>query len=432
MCVTRTRLEEASSQTHQSEKVDHIGAYTSVVTGGRNSGFENSVKKRDLLLKEGLEATKRWRNNIKDAIATYLNSSQHKSIMLVLTMCNIMTLALYGTGSWNKGDGSFEFMLDVVSVTFMVVFFLEIGFRILCFGWKDFWYVNDDFFQQCTNRFDFRVNGLTLFVAAIAVITKISQNKKLWFDPWKKPNSDGSITSNDWTRLVLALPLLRAFSTIRLIRDIVMGMITVFPQYVHVFVLLVMTFYFYACLGCLLFASEFKYNQSYEIPDANFNSMLDSIITLFQLFVGEAWNDVLQAALNTGKTVQALSYFISYSIIMTMLFTNLVIGIICSGYESISDVRKEQIKEGGIGAKISVAEITAALREGETTKRRLNLEYNMRGAIHLRRSPQFQKEGDGIEVEEKHLYTMAEMVAAKSATRNIQRLSGRSGKKETL
>ena len=61
MCVTRTRLEEASSQTHQSEKVDHIGAYTSVVTGGRNSGFENSVKKRDLLLKEGLEATKRWR-----------------------------------------------------------------------------------------------------------------------------------------------------------------------------------------------------------------------------------------------------------------------------------------------------------------------------------------------------------------------------------
>ena len=70
MCVTRTRLEEASSQTHQSEKVDKIGAYTSVVAGGRNSGFENSVKKRDLLLKEGLEATKRWRNNIKDAIAT--------------------------------------------------------------------------------------------------------------------------------------------------------------------------------------------------------------------------------------------------------------------------------------------------------------------------------------------------------------------------
>ena len=70
MCVTRTRLEEASSQTHQSEKVDKIGAYNSVVAGGRNSGFENSVKKRDLLLKEGLEATKRWRNNIKDAIAT--------------------------------------------------------------------------------------------------------------------------------------------------------------------------------------------------------------------------------------------------------------------------------------------------------------------------------------------------------------------------
>jgi hypothetical protein len=69
----------------------------------------------------------------------------------------------------------------------------------------------------------------------------------------------------------------------------VMGMLTVFPQYVHVFTLLGVVLYFYAVLGCFLFASDFKYNQSYEIPDANFNSMLDSLITLFQLFVGEAW-----------------------------------------------------------------------------------------------------------------------------------------------
>ena len=57
---------------------------------------------------------------------------------------------------------------------------------------------------------------------------------------------------------------------------------------------------FYGALGCLLFASDFKYNVDYELPDANFNSFLDSIMTLFQLFVGEAWNDVMEAAMNTG------------------------------------------------------------------------------------------------------------------------------------
>lgn len=59
---------------------------------------------------------------------------------------------------------------------------------------------------------------------------------------------------NDWSRIILALPLMRAFSTIRLLRDVVMGMITVIPSYVHVFTLLVIAFYFYSALGCLLFA----------------------------------------------------------------------------------------------------------------------------------------------------------------------------------
>ena len=72
----------------------------------------------------------------------------------------------------------------------------------------------------------------------------------------------------------------------------------------------------------------------------------------------------MQAALNTGKTMQALGYFISYSVIMTMLFTNLVIGIICSGYESISDIRKEHKEQQGKDAKISVKDITSALKEG--------------------------------------------------------------------
>ena len=56
-----------------------------------------------------------------------------------------------------------------------------------------------------------------------------------------------------------------------------------------------------AAIGCFLFASEMKYNANYHITMANFNSMLDSILTLFQLFVGAGWNGVLYAAMQTGK-----------------------------------------------------------------------------------------------------------------------------------
>ena len=168
--------------------------------------------------------------------------------------------------------------------------------------------------------------------------------------------------------------------------------------------------------------------------------MLDSLITLFQLFVGEAWNDILQAGLNTGKTVQALSYFVSYSILMTMLFTNLLIGIICSGYESISDVRKEHQE-----AKIPVSVITSALKEGETTNRRLQLIYNRRGTIFLRRTPEYQaiyeltaegaekkRQREEEEEERKDSATMLAVLAVKNAGRKLKSMHKDMHSKKTM
>ena len=289
MCVTnnllenKTLIDSGTSNTNNTSSADSL--YEPVERNQQKLSSSTSFKMGGKEI-DPAEAMQRWKNSIRDAFAIYLNSKQHKSIMLVLTMCNIMCLALYGTGD---DHGAFENILDILSICFMIIGFVEIGLRIFCFGWRDFWHVNDDFFQQCANRFDFYVNCLTLFVIVIAVVSKIGQSESLEFQRWNQLSGSSTVKSNDWTRLILAVPILRAFSTIYLIRDIVMGMLTVFPQYVHVFTLLGVVLYFYAVLGCFLFASDFKYNQSYEIPDANFNSMLDSLITLFQLFVGEAW-----------------------------------------------------------------------------------------------------------------------------------------------
>ena len=73
-----------------------------------------------------------------------------------------------------------------------------------------------------------------------------------------------------------------------------------------------------------------------ELPRDRVKPVEGSTLTLFHLFVGESWNDVLYAGINTGDTIWAIVYFGSFVFLVTLLFTNLLIGVICSGYETIS------------------------------------------------------------------------------------------------
>ena len=367
------------------------------------------------------------------SLEKYFYSTTHRHIVLMCLVVHTIALMLYGQGTNTTGADAYlmaEDQLDFLCAGFVVLWIIEIVARIFCVGPQSFWSLNDDFFRQQANRFDVGVMSITIGIVIASSVCKLTGvttgnthgGPVVWFVKW------GSIGGyNDWSRLALAIPLLRMFSTIRRIRDTTMGLLTVLPSYTHVITLLLCVVYFYAVVGCFLFASEMKYNTNYHIPMSNFNSMLDSILTLFQLFVGAGWNGVLYAAMQTGKEFEALVFFISYTLLITLLFTNLIIGVICSGFEAVNEARKqnlaraarirvmkaeltsisnvEQLEDfdleddrdsNGDGDKnvsiedteyeedeededdldkVSVAAITAALKEGETPDRQLKLSY---------------------------------------------------------
>ena len=121
------------------------------------------------------------------------------------------------------------------------------------------------------------------------------------------------------------------------------------------------------------FGGTFKYLNNYDIPQANFNSMLDSLFTLIQLFVGEAWNTVMLAAIDSmGKS--ALLFFVSYVVITTLLLTNLLMGVIISGYGNIVEIQNDA-EEKNV-KKIPTKAIATALREGKITEPRLEFTYH--------------------------------------------------------
>ena len=107
-----------------------------------------------------------------------------------------------------------------------------------------------------------------------------------------------------------------------------------------------------------------------EIRQANFNSS-NSAITLLQVFIGEGWNDIMTASVEAGYTIQVL-FFLAFVITETLLFTNLLVGILVNAYDAVDGLRKHVQRHGG---KVSTRLMTSALQEGFASKRFLHLYY---------------------------------------------------------
>jgi hypothetical protein len=126
----------------------------------------------------------------------------------------------------------------------------------------------------------------------------------------------------------------------------------------------------------MMFGGRFRFltGDEYDMPNANFNSFLDGYTVLFQLFVGEAWNGILHAAMDSGGSDQGpwiVVYYFTYTFILTIVFSNLLIGVVISGYSAVYDLRKG-MPEGG---KIATRAVQDCLLEGEETQMRMSLKY---------------------------------------------------------
>ena len=97
--------------------------------------------------------------------------------------------------------------------------------------------------------------------------------------------------------------------------------------------------YDYAIVGLWWFGSKLEAVPSdvYSIgADANFTTFFNSVALLFQLMVGESWNDVMVAAIYATHSLAPMWYFVSYIILLLLLLANVLTGIICDRF-SVSD-----------------------------------------------------------------------------------------------
>lgn len=66
----------------------------------------------------------------------------------------------------------------------------------------------------------------------------------------------------------------------------------------------------------------------------NFDSFLQSLLTLYQMLVGAAWSVTMSSSLLTFSANSGfMLYFVSFVLLVGVLFANLFLGIVISSFE---------------------------------------------------------------------------------------------------
>ena len=211
------------------------------------------------------------------------------------------------------------------------------------------------------NRFDFGVMCLSLIPLVVRLAGEVFEDVSF-------------LQSDLWVPAALMMPALRLFSGIEKIRVLWFSLLVILPRYQNIFVLLFLGMYQFACIGCWMLAGRFRYlagnTWSWE-PQANFNSMLDAIATLFQLFIGESWYKVKDAAHETNGGFIML-YFLAFCLFFTVLFANVIVGVVLSSFGVIDHLQEVEAD----GHKLNVREFEEVtqghVKEFEEMRLRIN------------------------------------------------------------
>lgn len=289
-----------------------------------------------------------WRREtvrrLRRKLASHLLSRTHESVTALLCFSHLFVFLLYcqvPDRDAKTEDFQFPIMkdtLDTFALIFAVYWFLEVGARIFAFRWGNFWHVSSDFFREFGNRFDLVISALSILGLVFIEILSLEDVRGREVDKGKLQ------------RIASLIQLLRLFSSIRVVRTTFFSILQILPMYKHVLGLVFLIVYFFNTLGVIMLSGRFQFLpvSYYDMPEANFNSFLNGFFTLYLMFIGEAWNDVMAAAEDVSPLARrwvVMAYFFAYVFLLTIIFANLLIGVIINGYASLNQLLAQARKD---------------------------------------------------------------------------------------
>lgn len=220
----------------------------------------------------------------------------------------------------NTADYLFELQTSPVTITFVVLFAIECGIRVLALGIRR--HLADPW-----NRFEFFVTSASVCGLAMAVFG----------------------TPFTYVYVLRSVRLLRLFGLQRRYRD-VMGtfMFILLRRFLSVLMVVLVVFYSFAILGVELFAGlplqdcckntelepYFRSNLS-GLPTGyyylnNFDNLMVSYVTLFQLMVANNWHIIMGGYALVSSEWSRLYFMVFY--IITMVVITIVVAFVLEAF----------------------------------------------------------------------------------------------------
>ena len=206
---------------------------------------------------------------------------------------------------------SVVFMLQLMNYIFTVVFTAEAVIKLIGLGLKTY-------IREMMNRFD-----IIIVIASLAELNSSSSSGPSVFSSF---------------RAFRLFKIFRLFKVgdLRILIDSILFTLGTIGDYV---ILLNLFVYVFALLGMSFFAGKIKFNEKdqYDIekgesPRTNFDSLGWSILTIFQVLLGEGWNDIMYDCMRSSGMMAAL-YFIGLVIFGNIIMLNLFLAILLGNFD---------------------------------------------------------------------------------------------------
>lgn len=105
-------------------------------------------------------------------------------------------------------------------------------------------------------------------------------------------------------------------------------------------ILLLLFVYIFALLGMSFFAGQIKINEDTDkvdhvngtSPRENFDNIWWSLITIFEVMMGEGWNDLMYQSMRSVHMLSAV-YFISLILLGNIIMLNLFLAILLGNFD---------------------------------------------------------------------------------------------------